>query len=420
VFKPLEKLAVVRHGSVAVVDVEIDGAVDARHKPGLLLQTRAFLEEPGHASFLTLSSHLQECGIFYAHTSGCVSEWDAPPPSAAPRAAGERHIVLIGVGAIGFRHLQSLLNVRLPLRVSVVEISADIRAAAEKALSLDGASPLFRVQWLPSLDALPAGARVDLAIVATTSFPRRSVVERLLAGFDVKALLLEKVLFPTVADHAAVAALTRAQGVDAFVNVGRRHPWIAALRDQAKSPVRMAVTGTAWGLACNAVHLIDAFAFLNGAFDGISVDGAGLRPGFEPAKRDGYIELFGTLACALPVPGRGTATATLECLPAAEYGVLVEGACDEFTFSWRFSENIVRIEHLGEGGGGGAVELPFPMPMLSATNHLLIEKILTRRLGDVPTLAEVNPPSEAMIRAFITHLQAAGHPAAAAGVCPIT
>jgi len=409
----------VRHGSVAVVDVEIDGAVDGRHKPGLLLQTRAFLEEPGHPSLLSLSQHLRECKEFYCLVSGVASAWDAPPPSAAPRTAGERHIVLIGVGAIGFRHLQSLLNVRLPLRVSVVEISADIRSAAEKAFSLDGGSPLFGVQWLPSLEALPAGARIDLAIVATTSFPRRSVVERLLAGFDVKALLLEKVLFPTVGDHAAVAALTQAQGVHAFVNVGRRHPWIAALRDKAKSPVRMVVTGSGWGLACNAVHLIDAFAFINGAFEGISIDGAGLLPGFEPAKRDGYIELFGTLACTLPVPGRGTAVATLECLPNAQYSVLVEGACEEFTFSWRFSDNIVRIQHLGEGAGG-AVELPFPMPMLSATNHLLVEKILAGRLADVPTLAEVNPPSAAMIQAFITHLQAAGHPAAAAGVCPIT
>ncbi len=62
-FKPMEELHVQNKGSVAVVKAEVDNSLDVEFKPGLYLQTKAFLQED-YKRFLTIAQQA-EMAVFY-------------------------------------------------------------------------------------------------------------------------------------------------------------------------------------------------------------------------------------------------------------------------------------------------------------------------------------------------------------------
>lgn len=57
VFRPLEKLAVMRRGSFLLEDISLDDELDRRFKPGVYLQNRAFLEGGPEAAGLVSLEH---------------------------------------------------------------------------------------------------------------------------------------------------------------------------------------------------------------------------------------------------------------------------------------------------------------------------------------------------------------------------
>lgn len=58
VFRPLEKLAVMRRGSFSLEEVALDDELDCRFKPGVYLQDRAFLTGDGDAGLVSLDEAL--------------------------------------------------------------------------------------------------------------------------------------------------------------------------------------------------------------------------------------------------------------------------------------------------------------------------------------------------------------------------
>jgi predicted dehydrogenase len=150
------------------------------------------------------------------------------------------------------------------------------------------------------------------------------VVEALFAAADVRHLVLEKVLFQRPDDYDTVAALVAARGASAWVNCPRRlWPHYRALREEARGPVHVSVTGSDWGLACNAVHFIDLAAWLGGD-DEWRFATAALDAGTRPSRRAGYLEVTGTLTGTSANGSRVTLTSRPDGnLPAL---VSVEGA----------------------------------------------------------------------------------------------
>lgn len=63
IFRPMEQLQVVLLGSVKVDSVELDDRLDKEFKPGLFMQTKAFLDNDD-SLFCTVEEQLQHCGIY--------------------------------------------------------------------------------------------------------------------------------------------------------------------------------------------------------------------------------------------------------------------------------------------------------------------------------------------------------------------
>ncbi|MDA9043202.1 Gfo/Idh/MocA family oxidoreductase [Pseudomonadales bacterium] len=207
-------------------------------------------------------------------------------------------IVLIGAGELGSRHLQSLVRIGPATKITVLELSEDAVLLARERMSeiAEISDFVAKVEFVKALEQLPAS--IDLAVIATGAAPRMDILRRLLVHSRVKYMLLEKVLFQNLDEYEEASVLLENLGIEAWVNCPRRmFNGYGALKLQLdlKQPIEMRVKGGEWGLACNAIHYIDIFAFLTGSCVQ-SVDVENLESTIYPSKRSGYVEFFGSMS----------------------------------------------------------------------------------------------------------------------------
>jgi len=219
-------------------------------------------------------------------------------------ADARKQVALIGCGNIGFRHLQALTGMAEPCDITVIEPSAQAHPRIEALIAANPTDGPHRVRLADSVSALGAdtGARVDLAVIATDARHRMDAWKALQAQAPVGAVIFEKILFQSVAEIDAAARDLARGGTEGYVNCGRRgfpdYQALSARFGGAGVPVGLAVDGSQFSLASNAVHFLDLAELLNRA-PLTGVDLSDLTPGAEESKRPGYMEIFGTLRATL-------------------------------------------------------------------------------------------------------------------------
>lgn len=210
------------------------------------------------------------------------------------------NVAIIGAGQLGSRHLQGLKTATSPLSISVVDSSNDSMQIAKERYDAVQVVGEKSVDYLTSIENLPEA--LDLVIIATGSKPRAAIIKSLLASKQVKNLVLEKVLFPTLADYDEIGCLLKEKAVNCWVNCPRRmygmYQQIGEIIDKSK-PVSMIYGEENWGLCCNSIHEIDIFMYLTGE-KSYSIDTSQLNTEIESSKRNGYIEMTGTLKIKTP------------------------------------------------------------------------------------------------------------------------
>ena len=203
---------------------------------------------------------------------------------------GFHQILLIGAGALGSRHLQSMCA--LPaLEIFVIEPDVHSR---QRCLLLPQVSAYPRIKWYSSVAELPCKS-FDVVILACSASPRFELAMSVLAGCKVRYMILEKVVFQHTAHFFQFTQAIEASCCKVFVNCPRRlYPFYQALKPQLDSPaMHMVIRGTNWGLACNSIHFIDLMQWFSGGND-CRVDVSELEDIF-PSKRLGYSEISGRL-----------------------------------------------------------------------------------------------------------------------------
>lgn len=301
-------------------------------------------------------------------------------------------IILAGAGALGRRHLEALCRLPGEIHVQVVDPSED---ALRQAAIVASASAL-KLTAHRSAAALDAPA--DIAIVASNSRERRAIVEALV-DLGVGRFLLEKVLFPRLADYEDMTELFSRAGSQVWVNCARRtFPHAKMLREIfAGKPFSYRVEGGDWGLACNLVHHLDEVAYLAGRND-FTLCAGGLDKDVMPAKRAGYYEVTGTIRASLPGGIEMTATSKrgqpADCTVRISSGT-VSAAIDQ-------SKETVTLTQNGE-----TTSLPYPIPLQSVITAEHVTRILN---GDAPDLPDYETSSEihkTMISTLLSHFRIA-------------
>jgi predicted dehydrogenase len=205
-------------------------------------------------------------------------------------------LALIGAGQLGSRHLQALAKSDYPIEIDVVDPSEEsLKIAKDRLLEISANINVTRIDYHTSL--APIHPKIDLCIIATTSDMRARVTNELLRSKSVRYVIFEKVLFQTLAEYGEIADLLENKKVYAWVNCPRRiYPIYKDLKKQFSPDARMFFTasGGEWGLACNAIHLIDLMAFLSENLE-YTLRTDALDPHVRESKRKGFIELTGTL-----------------------------------------------------------------------------------------------------------------------------
>ena len=205
-------------------------------------------------------------------------------------------ILIYGCGQIGSRHLQSLANVDFPLSITVYDSSIEALARARTRWDDALVSSLnpIRHDIIFINTFQDVCKKIDLAIIATSADVRVASVECISKLVKVKYWILEKVLAQSIDDLNKLNILLG--NSYAWVNTPMRS-WslYENLKWQLnKNSVLDIQCDGIQGLACNAIHYIDLISYLSDS-DPKSIDVAGLRLDWHPAKRTGFYEVSGNL-----------------------------------------------------------------------------------------------------------------------------
>ena len=202
--------------------------------------------------------------------------------------------LIIGAGQLGSRHLQGLLRLNQDQCIYVLDPSeSSIEIAKERAKEIvNNHTVIYVTDWTN----LPVN--FDLAIVATSANVRSKVVSQLLKNHKPKFLVLEKVLFQDIESYDIVSELIKQTNTPTWVNHPRRmaeyYNKIKEIVVKSEEKIVFNAVGSNWGMACNALHLIDLFAFLgNSPVEEIDLEW--VDNNIQDSKRINCIEFTGTI-----------------------------------------------------------------------------------------------------------------------------
>lgn len=204
-------------------------------------------------------------------------------------------ILIAGTGRLGSRHLQGLSKCRIPLRIYVQHTHEESLDRAEQCWNeVFGPKTHHDVSFHTSFELLPR--QLDVAIVATTADIRPRVVGKIANHTTVRYWVLEKVLAQSESGLDEILSHV-ADSSGAWVNTPRRMmPWHQLIKSQLgpNHPMTMKVEGGLWGMACNAIHFFDLFAWWTGeTLQDVYTDR--LDPHWFKSKRQNNWEVSGTL-----------------------------------------------------------------------------------------------------------------------------
>jgi predicted dehydrogenase len=304
-------------------------------------------------------------------------------------------VLLCGCGNIGFRHLQAI--VQMPETVAITIVEPNVAAHARIAAFTDADTRGHRFTLVT--DVPVTRAHFDLVVIATSADTRRAAFDAIMQH-DVGVMILEKVLFQTIADLDAVQDVLTTRGIAAFVNCARRvFPGYRDVRAALTGPVDVTVTGAGYGLASNGIHLLDLAEYLNEA--GLITLTADLRAGSVEAKRAGCVEVFGRMTGTLANGARVDIT----CDDAPDMAVRVGIVGQGYTATIDELARMITVD--------GGVQ-PFASKFVSETWEIY-HQALTTGSTDLTPYADSARQHRLFLTVISQHLGLAAHAA-----CPIS
>ena len=320
-------------------------------------------------------------------------------------------IALIGVGGIGFRHLQSILTLERPFALHIVDTSNKALQNAKNECEMADAKTAER-HYMQNLSELPE--KLDIAIVATSSLPRLAIVKELMERRNVRFIILEKFLFPNPDDYAVMTELLKNSESKVYVNCVMR---VWGVFDQLKplfeneNDLYFGVSGGNWGLGCSSIHMIDLLAYISSSAEGFTFSEDLLDKTVIPSKRDGYIEFTGTLA------GRSERCNQILLTSSRSWDApTVIEIRSENTIAIVHETGIMHISRKSEGWT--TTEIPFHVPFQSELTATLINTLLNTGTCNLTSYAESEKLHIPLLNAFMRHMRSLSENEVTS--CPIT
>jgi predicted dehydrogenase len=312
----------------------------------------------------------------------------------------EKRIAIVGAGNLGSRHLQALAKINFPAKLQVVDPSSEsLRIAEERFYQVQTNNNVKSIDFLTTIDRLFPS--LDLCFIATNADVRYKVLQELLSQKRVKYLILEKVLFQSKTELKNGLKLIQANKAIAWVNCTRRiFPIYQEIRGLFPNNVKVnyQFSGGDWGIACNGIHFLDHITWLtNDKLQNLDI--SDLDDVVHPSKRQGNIELTGTLSGQLLNGSRVTLTSTKE----PNLPLILKIQSDDL--------NVEVNETLGEASFFSGEDdwkiksQKFNMPLQSVLITQVVNKLIMSGLCDLTPIEESCGVHEIFLSAIKEHLE---------------
>lgn len=168
-------------------------------------------------------------------------------------------ILLVGLGNIGFRHLEGILAIKKKLIIYIFDKNQN--KYFEISNILKNKKINHTLIFVKKINEIK---NVDLLILATDSLNRLKILEKIIKNVKVKSILLEKVVFLDNKSFTKAIKLIKFYRINTWVNCIRREVlFYNKLKKKVKNDlIKIYFTGYKWGLASNLIHFIDLFFYL--------------------------------------------------------------------------------------------------------------------------------------------------------------
>ena len=170
-----------------------------------------------------------------------------------------RSIVVIGLGSIGKRHLESLIKLKHKYKIYLIDKNLKALEFCKKNICKN--TNLHNFFFPNKISDLPRF--IDLAIIATNADKRREVTEKLIYQSSIKYIIFEKIAFQSITDFKKIIYFLNKRGIKSWVNCpSRLFPIYKKLKKEInKKPLIMTIEGNNWGMASNSVHYLDLLSY---------------------------------------------------------------------------------------------------------------------------------------------------------------
>lgn len=206
-----------------------------------------------------------------------------------------RRIIVLGMGNIGRRHLESLSSSNSPF-----ELHAYDPLNNEENLSFIAKRENQPNQIIYHSNLDQVNKYFDLAISSTTADNRFLSSEAICKKSKVANWLFEKPLSQSIKDLDGIKNITKISE-SSWVNINRRSMnWYKQIKKklQGKGPFKITVGDNNWGLACNSSHFLNLSEWFTGE-EIVEFDTSNLHHEWISSKRKGFFEVLGEIKVSL-------------------------------------------------------------------------------------------------------------------------
>lgn len=311
-------------------------------------------------------------------------------------------ILIAGVGQLGSRYLQGLVNCQNNLNIIVLDIcEPSLKIAKQrwkqvvKTVSTDTVSGMtvpaiqHKVTFLSSFEKIPK--MINIAIVATNADVRPQVVKQIVTNSEVCYWILEKVLAQSTTMLSEILALTQ-NSSGAWANIPRRMMvWHKQIRDRLRSECTLKITGSGslWGLACNGIHYLDLVSWWTDE-KLRKIDTSKLDSKWIESKRKGFYEIPGKITADY---SGGTRLVLESIQEGSPFKMKVEGQ----NSVWEIDE----IKGVAVGSNG--IIITGNNEKQSSMTSKLVDDILTGKNCNLPKLSESVEMHQVFLQSLLEH-----------------